>query len=543
LRRELTKYEPTFYSSAKILVFFCLFLFLHGNFVSAQNDKWFMNLSGESIRTDDNGIPRVLFAEQYNSGFLVMREQVYRGFKKRRFFIEKLDNQLRTISQTEITSNLDEQRFDIEEVIRFNNRVLVISSELIRNDRSWVFYVQEVDFEKLALTQRVKIFEMQNESGPIRFDIQISPNQELILFSFIPFKRVPLVGKQENDYRYMVLMRADMESTLISERIDMTVDKIDFNVKYTLIDDHGTIFFLARKIADRKSEEPSFGVLRYKSRKLDLGKFVFKDGQIQNARIELNDEGNILFIGYYNELKRFNPGIGVVSTEFDKTSLEHYNVRFDLIKNDVLMNGLSDRQKRKAQREIEAGRDFKLNRDLVPLYFIRHPSGQISMVGEVQYQTFESSGVTQAGAINRIIYNYEHIFVTRIAQDGRILWSAKIPKLYRGSFDPIVTFQVVVHDEELNFVFNDNLDNLDPNPRRGVRPLSQRSTFNYLSRVTLTDKGKMTKNIILSYAESPFNRMNLFSLFTDVAKTNNQQLIFSTSGRMGYYYILVGRND
>jgi hypothetical protein len=179
----------------------------------------------------------------------------------------------------------------------------------------------------------------------------------------------------------------------------------------------------------------------------------------------------------------------------------------------------------------------------VPIQFVRHPSGEISMIGEIQYLTYESSGVTQGGALNRIIYNYEHIFVTRIAENGKILWSVKIPKMYRGSIDLIQSFEVLLNGEELNLVFNDNMDNFEPNPKRGTRYLSQRSTFNFLARVEVSASGTLKTHNVLGYNAEPFNKINMLSMFTDVAKTNAQQLIFSTSGRMGYYYILVGKND
>lgn len=508
-----------------------------------QNRNWYINLAAEPIQTDDNGIPRILFAEQLNDGFLVLREQVYRGFKRRRFFIEKLDLALGNKMQKEITQDIDEQRYDIEDVIRVNNRVLVISSEFLRTDKIWNFYVQEVDFERLELTQRMKIFETQNETGSLTFEVKTSPNEEFILFSFIPFKRVPLVGKQENDYRYVVLMKSDLKTIDLSQRIDMIADKIEFNINHTLVGNHGDLYFLAQKIPDKKSEDPSFALLQFKQGSLKMGKFIFKEGQLQSARIEFNLEGNILLIGYYNELKRFNPGVGVVSAEYDKKTLEHYNVRYDLIKNEVMMNGLSDRQKRKAEREIQAGRDFKLNREIQPLYFVRHPSGEISMIGEIQYLTYESSGVTQGGALNRIIYNYEHIFVTRIAENGKILWSVKIPKMYRGGIDLVKSFEVLVHGEDLDLVFNDNMDNFDPNPKKGTRYLSQRSSYNYIAGIHVDNKGKLKTHSLIEYGSEPFNRINMISMFTDVAKTNAQQLIFSTSGRMGYYYVLVGKND
>lgn len=530
--------------SKKIVWLFSVAYFMSFfSFSWSQEKTWYVNLAAEPIQTDDNGIPRILFAEQMNDGFLVLREQVYRGFKKRRFFIEKLDLALGNKMQKEITQDIDEQRYDIEDVMRVNDRVFVISSEFIRNDKIWIFYVQEVDFDLLELTQRMKIFETQNETGSLKFDVKTSPNEELIMFSFIPFKRVPIVGKQENDYRYVVLMNTDLKTIDFSERIEMTVEKIDFNINHALVEDNGDLYFLGQKIPDKKSEDPSFALLQYKQGVLKMGRFIFKEGQLENARIEFNPAGNILLIGYYNELKRFNPGVGVVSTEFDKQSLDHYNVRFDLIKNDVMMNGLSDRQKRKAQREIEAGRDFKLNREILPLYFLRHPSGEISMIGEIQYLTYESSGVTQGGAMNRIIYNYEHIFVTRISDDGKILWSVKIPKMYRGGIDLFKSFEVLVDGEDIDLVFNDNLDNFDPNPKKGTRYLSQRSSYNYLAGIHINQKGKLKTHALIEYNTEPYNRINMLNMFTDVAKTNAQQLIFSTSGRMGHYYVLVGKND
>ena len=98
----------------------------------------------------------------------------------------------------------------------------------------------------------------------------------------------------------------------------MTVDKMDFNINHTLIDDGGDLFFLGQKIADKKSEDPSFALLHFHEGVLKMGKFIFKEGLLQNARIEFNPQGDVLLIGYYAEIKRFNAGIGVVSTEFDR---------------------------------------------------------------------------------------------------------------------------------------------------------------------------------------------------------------------------------
>jgi len=513
------------------------------SFSNGQTESWYVKLALESIKTDDNGVPRILFAEQIDGTYLVLREQVYRGFKKRRLFIEKLKLDLQMISQKEITEDIDEQHYDIEDVLRFNNRVLVISSQYSSASKNWSFYIQDVNFKAVKLSPRIEIFETNNETGSIRFDVQTSPDQRFIALSFIPNKRVSLLGKQENDYRFVVVLNEDLKISQKAERLDMNKGDLDFLVKQTLINNSGDLYFLCQKILDRKSELLSFYVLRYKNKNLKANKFDFEQGGLQNARIELNNEGNVLLMGYYLEPKRFNPGVGVVLSEFDKESLAQSNVRFDLIKNEVMMNGLSERQQKRAQREIEAGRDLKLNREIIPLDFVRHDNGDISMIGEIQYLSYESSGVTQGGVLNRIIYNYEHIFVTRFAANGNILWSVKIPKMYRGGVDLIESFEVLVFGNDLHLIFNDNSDNFMPNPKKGTQYLSSRSRYNYMARYHIDKRGKIITNEIFDYSEEPYSRINVLSMFTDVAKTNSQELIFTTSGRMGYYYVLIGKNN
>lgn len=512
--------------------------------VFAQPNSWYVKLSEQPIQNIEESVPRVLFFENTPDGYFVLREQVYRNFKRRKFIIERLDLALNSKSQRDITNDLDEQNFDIQDVLRLNDRLLLLSMAYQRDQKIRIFYLQELFYDSLELGPKKEVYRASNENlSAYTVELNHSPNEEKIMFSIIPEKRTPWIRKPENDFRDVVILNKDLTVFENIGRLEMRSGSIDFDIDQGLINNDGTLFFLAQKIPDKKSEVPEFYVLRYRKNTLEFGRLQFNEGQIKRARLDLNPDGNLLFMGYYMEVKRFNAGIGVVSTMFSKETLEPQTIHIELIRNEVMMAGLRERHKRKWAREIEAGRDLKLNQDIVPLYFFRHPSGQVSMVGEIQYVTIESTSLTQAGTYNRFTYNYEHIFITRIDPSGKILWTSKIPKLYRGSFDLVQSFHAIMHGENLNLIFNDNQDNLIPNPRKGIRYLSPRSRFNFLVNYSIDEKGKVENQALLEYNQAPFDKMNMFNLFTDAAQSSGQQLLLSTSGKFGPHYLLIGRNE
>ena len=59
-------------------VFILAVSLLMGAFAYAQQHGWYVNLAESPIQTDDYGFQIVLFSEQIDNVFLVMREKVYR---------------------------------------------------------------------------------------------------------------------------------------------------------------------------------------------------------------------------------------------------------------------------------------------------------------------------------------------------------------------------------------------------------------------------------------------------------------------------------
>lgn len=529
--------------SKKNAYYFWIIFLLYFSNVWSQDVKWYVSLAEEQIKSEDHGIPRVLFVEQVEDGFVVLREQVYRNFKRRKFILEKLDVSLQSKHQEDVTELLDEQNYEIQEVLRLKDRLLLVSTSYRREDKKRAFYIQELYYETAKVGERYEIYRVEIDNNAFyRLELEHSPDEAFLIFSIIPHKRTPLIRKQENDFREMVILNRDLTVFENIGRLNMRVDKIDFMVERAIINDNGTLFFLGKKIPDKKSEEVDFYLLRYFSKTLESSRVSFANGQVKQARLEFNNDGNILFLGYFTESKRFNPGVGVISTVFNAETLKSDVIHHELIRNDIMMVGLPERQKRKWQREIEAGRDYKLNQDILPLYVFRHPSGQLTMIGEIQYVTLESTSLSQAGAFNRFTYNYEHVFVTRIDQNGKVLHTVKIPKLYRGTVDLVQSFQASMHGEHVNLIFNDNLDNLIFNPRKGTRYVSPRSRFNFLVNYAIDPKGVVKNTALFEYNTAPFSKMEMLNMYTDVAQSSKGSLLCSTSGRMGYFYLLVGNN-
>jgi hypothetical protein len=322
----------------------------------------------------------------------------------------------------------------------------------------------------------------------------------------VPHKREPILGKQENDYRYVVLMGEQREIVQPMTRIEMRADKLDFNVIQTLLANDGSFFFLASEIVDRKSEKPQYYLLNYKNGALTAGALILEDVKNLRQAIIVNGSKQILLAGYYEEAQRFNPGIVFFSTLFDADNMKHSDLEIKLIANEILLPGLSKRQKKRSENEQSVGRDYKHQQPLTPIYSHLHPSGDISLIAEVQFVTYESSGLTMGGALNRIIYNYNELFITRMDDQGKVKWIKKIPKLYQSNIDLMQSFHLFDDDECLHFFFNDNKLNLDMKTKKGVRYVSDRLKNNFLAHVYIDNKGKESRKIMIDYSDDFFNK-------------------------------------
>lgn len=505
----------------------------------SQVSPWHVKYKDSIIPTEAYGVPRILFVESIDSVFFVLREQVFKNFRPRKFIIEHLDSELQCITRKDISDALNERDFEIQDVLRLNDRLLILSTNYERESEHRLFFIQEINYNTLTLGQRVEIYRFKTSANAY-FETEFfhAPGEQKILFSVIPEKRVPLIRKQENDYRELVLLNRDLTVHQRIGKLDMRVKGVDFSIVQTLVNDSGDLYFLAQKIPDKKSEEPDYYVLKYAQNTLISQILNFKEGKIKRARIEMNPNGQVLIMGYFGEIKRFNPGVGVFTAVLNADSLQVEKLKSELIRNEVLMVGLPDRQKRKWLREIQAGRDLKLDNDIVPLFFIRHPSGQVSMIGEIQYVNVESTSFAQSGSMQRFTYNYEHLFVTRVDVEGNILWTSKIPKLYRSNIDLIQSFLAIGVGENIHLFFNDNLDNLQPNPKKGTRYLSGRARFNFVANFSVDSLGKTSNIPLLKYNTQPFERIEMLNMFTDAAISGNQHLLFITSSQMKYRYLL-----
>ncbi len=508
----------------------------------SQSFNWSMQWSKEIIKTEDNAQSRIFFAVEHKDYFYVLRENIYRGFRSRRFYLEKLNKELLSLDVTDVTDALNESNFEIENIIHFNNEVLVLSSSYAKSDKMYRYFYQKIDFDLNELTERELIAEVAaTGSAPHRFFTSLSNDQLFVMFSVVPIKREPILGKQENDFRYVTIMDKDLNITP-KQKIQATVNAVDFNIIQSILSDQGTIYFLATKIVDRKSEPLRFFVLKYANNELSSCFLDLKEEKNVVTAMVLNAQNNIVITGFFEESIRFNPGLVFFTAEIDVNEMKHNPITKHLLRNENLLPGLSQRTKKKVIKENAAGRDFKLTEYLRPVFYADHPSGQITLIAENQFVAYETSGLAMGGALNRAIYNYNDIYAIRLSASGKIIWITKIPKLYRGAADLVQSFQLVEDGEDLHFFFNDNKLNLDLDTKKGVRYLSERMRYNCLAHVHLDGQGKQKRKIMLDYADEAFQNANMIHLFLESSLTNLENLIFASSTLKFSKYGVIQKN-
>ncbi len=497
----------------------------------------------EDLIWDVPGDPILQKAFEIPDGYLVFRKHAIRGPGGYNYFIEKLDNNLKRTDFIDISADIDERNYFVEEIVKFADKYFIVTSKQLRDISTEEYYIQEVDWEAGKVGKRELVFKYKYEGrrSNMSMFVRTSPNDNFMLFTFSYSAKLQTFTRRqlEADTRTFIVFDSEMEEVEREESVEMKVDDYSFSIDQTIISDEGIIYLLGDRVIEERDDERFTSILKFNRGDLIANRINFSEGVLTDLSLKLNKEGNLYGGGYYYEDEGRGSGYGVVVMAVDPDTGEPLSISTQLIDKEMLIEGLSDKEKARIERRESFGKETKQVHDLDVRQIVTHKDGSVSLIGEnwdiVVTTTVDANG----NRSTTVTYVYKELFVTRISPEGEIISTVKMPKKYSGKADLQKSFHAMDMDNDLGIIFYDNRQNLIEIGPKGVLPYTRKSKKTALSLVRVSPDGKQTREGIIDYAMKPYSSYRHYRFNIDMEVIDEDKMLFVTYyGKKKFGYAL-----
>lgn len=276
----------------------------------------------------------------------------------------------------------------------------------------------------------------------------------------------------------------------------------------------------AKEEARNSGNTKTFKLLSYSHVQSKLKEFEIDldgDKSILNFSYELDVDNNIYATGLYSENvhnKRYDGADGIFFVKLDGVSGKVKTVNTKPFEKEFIEEYLiAIMGERKGTKKAEKGEGIKnfTIRDL-----INRKDGGTTIVGEI-YRFFTTTYTDSKGGTHTIYhYWYDYIMVISVNPEGGIDWMSYVPKIQHTQNDGgfYSSFAMITSEDELIFLYNDNLKNYNPKGKPGkVYPMTS-AKKNVTAIATVDSEGKVKKeaNVKLK-AEKKVLRPKVYQYF------------------------------
>jgi hypothetical protein len=295
----------------------------------------------------------------------------------------------------------------------------------------------------------------------------------------------------------------DAELDMLWEKaLELPSDKNIIQVHSYRVDNEGGIYMMSgqnplkNNVPWQKPQGSRYIVLYYNFQLNRLKEYdvSLKDKQVVSAQFAINHFNELVIGGYYSNDFRFS----VAGTFLFILNARAEGIKaaaFMAFQNEFLLHFMNQKQ---ADRKGTLS-DFYLDHLLIG------EDDNYYLVGEQYYVTEEIiMDPTTGRQLLERRYNYDDIIVTRVNSDGRIEWSAKVPKRqYDLSNNPQSSYTCHLVKNALALCFNDHPENTT---RLAETPQGDATSWNgsrggIITRVNVTSDGQVHRSTLVNQKE------------------------------------------
>jgi hypothetical protein len=460
--------------------------------VSDFHIEWSENIEVKKSLTNDifyTGDPDIFYTESQSF-----------KFSDRGIYLEKYENLKPTAKQklsVEYSLGTVTQR---QNVLELNDHLYAMEEHSSRENIS--LKAQYIDKENLSITnEKIDIYNFKLFNGRYysygEYFHTVSNSEERVGYV------IEHPGTETSKSVATVKVFDDLFDLKWKTKISLKSTKELTYIRSVNISNDGIVYILtqvARKKEDRERDERNY---EYYLVTVDEGglqseeKLELKENYIKSAKLSVTDNGNLTCGGFYS--KEGSKVDGVFFMTLDAKSLEITQSSFKEFEMGFLTEGLSERQKAKAERKKSKGKEVGLTH-VSFREIIKRDDGGALLIGEfINIYTVTTRDINTGRTESTTHYRYNEIYVINISPKGQIEWAKKIPK-YQYSQDDYgidLGFFSVVKDDKIHFIFNDHPDNEGEMDPLEIRNYSQKLKLSTLMLVSMDNDGSYTREILV----------------------------------------------
>ncbi|SHM84624.1 hypothetical protein SAMN04488057_10455 [Cyclobacterium lianum] len=207
-----------------------------------------------------------------------------------------------------------------------------------------------------------------------------------------------------------------------------------------------------------------------------------QENQINAANIQVNQDGALYFGGFYTNANRATKGTG--GTYFLKINGKDHSLlsqQIEAFDASFLTRGLSEGKAKRKSKKLAQGKNPEDSYFFLDEIIIKN-DGTVVFVGEDRQETTVSntSASPNTGVVSTSVnhhYSYGSIVVAEFSPEGERNWAKKIVKNQKSTNDSgfYFSYSVSLINNNLYFIFNDNVKNLGYNGRGKVERFTPKS--------------------------------------------------------------------
>lgn len=477
-------------------LFYCYFLNAQNNL--SKDYTYTVGEPYEYIPAAINGYFPFFYATKDNQIMAVKRNL-------KQLIIQKMDvENLKLISTEEITDL--PKNFKHEKILSLNNKYYYFySSWSGRKTKHERLYYKEINFEKGTLAGKPTLLidipeKIKSYFGFDKFIMKTSRDSSKLM---VKHSKIPKVKNNNKSFESIELHVFDKDLNEIWSKnheipnVETKTEIIDYQVSA-----FGDVYMLSKIFHDNSEKDKKKGEDGAQNYHIEIHK-ISKDSEniikvdlddkfINGANIHLNKIGNLTVSGFYTKgrvkgkyISNNTDGIFIVSFDTDNNLIYKKTHEIPL---SILKQYESDKTNEKLS-EIETKNEAEFPY-LRPQYLGINDTG-VTLIGEQFFQTVFKGKSRQ---------HYHDMLITKLDNNGELLWMKKLPKKQRRGRDSTLaelSFSYFLSDNYHHLIFLDNIKNIKL-PLNKVPSLHIGGYGGYLTTYKINDeKGTVNKDAIL----------------------------------------------
>lgn len=385
---------------------------------------------------------KLIGAKKTDEGYLVFNKETIKGPGGWRYFIESYDNKMNFIRKFDISEQVDEKNYRIQDIINYGDDFLLISTRVFKKEKRKETYIQKIgESQSNIIGKRVKINNevLYKKKGHSSYHLTTSPNDKYLLFQIIPY-----YSKKHPENMSLILLDEDLKIYWEEEKVEVLGispdGKLRFQIKNIVLNDLGEVFIIGKEGAKTPYSRHLYTGSRidlyedkdqfYKIYKLVEGNYtgesITLDKQgLKRMDIQVSKNNTLHCLGYFTENPKEAEIEGVASYIIDSDLSEIITEQFYLFDEDFYSIDVSGKSDRKADKMLKS----EINRfdDLVNEEIVQNEDGSMALIGEIQYSYTYTSG-SGDNQTTKTKYVYGSIVVSNIDVNGEVTSNTQIKK-------------------------------------------------------------------------------------------------------------------